>query len=165
MIVVTGAGCFIGSCIITGLNERGEKDILAVDGLEDHHSGEGDNALKKNNLTGKKISKYLEKDLFLKGIESGQFDSKISCIIHMGACSSTTCQDAQYFEVNNFQYTKKLAQWALKNNVRFIYASSAATYGDGADGYKDDERTVKKCSPLNLYGHSKQKFDIIFQGP
>jgi ADP-L-glycero-D-manno-heptose 6-epimerase len=77
----------------------------------------------------------------------------------MGACSSTTLQDKQYFEKNNFEYTRELALWAMKNDVRFIYASSAATYGDGSVGYKDDEPTIRKCVPLNYYGESKQKFD------
>jgi ADP-L-glycero-D-manno-heptose 6-epimerase len=83
----------------------------------------------------------------------------MECIIHMGACSSTTLQDAQYFQENNFEYTRALAQWALKHKVRFIYASSAATYGDGSIGYADDDQTIRQCAPLNLYGESKQKFD------
>ena len=78
----------------------------------------------------------------------------------MGACSSTTLQDARYFKENNLEYTRSLAQWALKHNVRFIYASSAATYGDGSVGYKDDEATIRRCKPLNLYGQSKQDFDL-----
>jgi ADP-L-glycero-D-manno-heptose 6-epimerase len=78
----------------------------------------------------------------------------------MGACSSTTCQDAEYFRQNNLEYTKTLTRWSLKNRARFIYASSAATYGDGSIGYKDDIDTLKRCAPLNLYGKSKQDFDL-----
>ena len=78
----------------------------------------------------------------------------------MGACSSTTCQDADYFRMNNLEYTQILAQWALENNVHFIYASSAATYGNGSCGYKDDIETIRRCQPLNLYGQSKQDFDL-----
>jgi len=77
----------------------------------------------------------------------------------MGACSSTTLQDADYFEKNNFEYSCVVAQWALKNNARLIYASSAATYGDGFLGYSDDESLIPQLAPLNLYGASKQKFD------
>ena len=78
----------------------------------------------------------------------------------MGACSSTTLQDEQYFEENNFEYTRQLVLWALKRNIRFIYASSAATYGDGSKGYSDAHETVERYKPLNFYGESKQKLDL-----
>lgn len=151
MIIVTGAAGFIGSCIVSKLNECSQNDLILVDHLND---------AKQKNLEGKKYTKYFEKDVFLKKIEAGDFSSGIDAIIHMGACSSTTLQDEDYFERNNYQYTKALAQWSLANNVRFIYASSAATYGDGSIGYDDDDQTIKKCKPLNLYGESKQKFDL-----
>ena len=158
MIVVTGAAGFIGSCILARLNERGETDILAVDHLDD--------GLKERNLEGKKFIKYIDKKNFIDMIKQDRFKEDIRVILHMGACSSTTLQDAQYFEENNFLYTKVLAKWAIQRGVRFIYASSAATYGDGTIGYKDDEETIRRCQPLNLYGESKQKFDqwILDQG-
>ncbi|MCX5681980.1 MAG: ADP-glyceromanno-heptose 6-epimerase [Candidatus Omnitrophica bacterium] len=152
MIVLTGAAGFIGSCILAALNAAGRSDILIVDHL--------DSDLKPKNLANKKFLDYFDKDDFLKHINTGQLSSKVECIIHMGACSSTLLQDPQYYEENNFLYTKVLAQWALDHNVRFIYASSAATYGDGSKGYSDDHALIKNYQPLNLYGESKQKFDV-----
>ena len=151
MIVVTGAAGFIGSCILARLNELGREDILIVDHL--------DNELKPKNLKNKKFIDYFDKKDFLKHVKEKQMSSDVDCIIHMGACSSTLLTDEKYYNENNFEYTKILAQWALKNNVRFIYASSAATYGDGAKGYSDDHAFIKTYKPLNFYGQSKQDFD------
>ena len=151
MIVVTGAAGFIGSCIVAGLNERGREDLILVDELDES---------KKENLRRKKYLCYYDKKDFLDLILRDQIKERPEAIIHMGACSSTTLQDARYFKENNLEYTRSLAQWALKNKVRFIYASSAATYGDGSVGYKDDEATIRRCKPLNLYGQSKQDFDL-----
>ena len=150
MIVVTGAAGFIGSCIVAKLNERGEQDLILVDHLHD--------GLKEKNLEGKKYTQYHDKKDFLELVKQNQL-TDVKCVIHMGACSSTTLQDEKYFEENNYQYTRTLAQWALDHGVRFIYASSAATYGDGSTDYCDDDETVRQCSPLNLYGESKQKLD------
>lgn len=151
MIVITGASGFIGSCIVAQLNELGEEDLILVDHLHD--------GLKEKNLEGKNYTQYYDKKDFLELVQQDKLDPDIACVIHMGACSSTTLQDAEYFEENNYQYTRTLAQWALDNDARFIYASSAATYGDGSAGYGDDDETIRRCSPLNLYGESKQKFD------
>ena len=126
MIIVTGAAGFIGSCILAALNAAGRSDILLVDHL--------DNDLKPKNLRNKKFLEYVDKADFLKSVKDNQIPADVECIIHMGACSSTILQDAAYYEENNFLYTKTLAQWALARKVRFIYASSAATYGDGAQG-------------------------------
>jgi ADP-L-glycero-D-manno-heptose 6-epimerase len=152
MIVVTGAAGFIGSCILTRLNLAGRKDIVVVDHLE--------NDQKQENLKNKQYLQYLDKNDFLKQILEDSFAKDVDAVIHMGACSSTILTDENYYLQNNFEYTKSLAQWALKNRVRFIYASSAATYGDGECGYKDDEATTRRCRPLNYYGESKQKFDL-----
>ncbi len=152
MIIITGAAGFIGSCITAKFNELGRKDLILVDHLNSD--------LKKKNLSNKKYAQYYEKDKFLDLIIQDNIKEKITCLIHMGACSSTVVQDAEYFRTNNLEYTKTLAQWALKHGVRFIYASSAATYGDGSMGYCDDEESIKKCQPLNLYGQSKQDFDL-----
>ncbi len=152
MIVITGAAGFIGSCLLAAFNVRGQTDILIVDHLDEE--------LKKENLKNKKYVAYHDKKDFLELIKKNQLPDRVKCLLHMGACSSTTLQDARYFEENNFEYTRTLAQWALNHQVRFIYASSAATYGDGSCGYKDDEKTMRRCRPLNLYGQSKQKFDL-----
>ena len=151
MIVVTGAAGFIGSCLVAELNARGFEDLILVD--EGSHQSSA-------NLAHKKYRTYLDKKDFIQRILTRKFDETVDVIFHLGACSSTTLQDAAYFEENNFLYTRDLCLWALEREVRFIYASSAATYGDGVQGYKDDEKTVRLCQPLNLYGASKQKFDL-----
>ena len=153
MIVVTGAAGFIGSCLVAELNARGRHDLIVVD----HLVGEDDP--KKKNLAGKRYLRYYDKAEYLKLLKRDSFDFDVETILHMGACSSTTLQDADYFEKNNFEYTCTVAQWALKNNARLIYASSAATYGDGELGYSDEISLIPRLKPLNLYGESKQKFD------
>jgi len=152
MIIVTGAAGFIGSCIVAQLNGRGREDLVLVDHL---HQG-----LNEKNLENKMYSRYVDKADFIEMVRQDRVPEDVECLIHMGACSSTTLQDKEYFETNNFAYTRTLAEWAIKRKVRFIYASSAATYGDGSCGYRDDDETVRRCSPLNLYGESKQKFDL-----
>ncbi len=151
MIVITGAAGFIGSCILSRFNGLGREDLVIVDHLDD--------PLKEKNLTGKKYAYYFDKKDFLQKIQDGSLIQPIEAVIHMGACSSTTLNDAQYFEENNFLYSKKLALWCLENNCRYIYASSAATYGDGSLGFSDSDQLTPRLKPLNLYGLSKQKFD------
>lgn len=151
MIVLTGGSGFIGSCFLWKLNKEGITDILVVDDL-----GNND---KWKNLSGKKFTDYVQKNDFLELIENNKIP-KPKAVVHMGACSSTTVTDGDYFIQNNYEYSKKLALWAFKNKARFIYASSAATYGDGAFGYKDDVEIINKLKPLNMYGFSKQLFDL-----
>lgn len=153
MIVVTGGSGFIGSCILARLNQDGREDIIVVDHLE---NGE----VKKDNLAGKRYVDYLDKKDFLQQVVKDDLTSKVNCIIHMGACSSTTLNDANYFRENNFEYSCQVARWCLLHKARFIYASSAATYGDGSHGYSDDDRVTRLLKPLNLYGESKHKFDL-----
>ena len=152
MIVLTGAAGFIGSCLLAKLNERGRKDIIIVDHLDDD--------LKSRNLKGKKFLDYFDKKDFIEHVMTKKLSNDVECILHMGACSSTILDDAKYYEENNFKYTQKLAQWCLDHGAKFIYASSAATYGDGAMGYEDDHALLKKFKPLNLYGKSKHDFDL-----
>ena len=160
MIVVTGAAGFIGSCLVAELNSSGRYDLILVDDLS------GDADPKKMNLAGKRYHRYYDKAQYLKLLKRDLFDFDVESILHMGACSSTTLQDADYFEKNNYEYSCTVAQWAHKNNARLIYASSAATYGNGELGYSDDESLVARLKPLNLYGESKQKFDqwVLAQG-
>ncbi len=151
MIVVTGGAGFIGSAIIWKLNKLGESNILVVDEL-----GKDE---KWKNLTGLNYYDFIHKDDFINQINS-RSGFGIKAIIHMGANSSTTEKDADHLLKNNYEYTKKLAQFSINNNIRFIYASSAATYGDGNYGFVDDESIIQNLRPLNMYGYSKNLFDI-----
>ncbi|MFQ5717320.1 MAG: ADP-glyceromanno-heptose 6-epimerase, partial [Nitrospinales bacterium] len=151
MIVVTGGAGFIGSAIVHELNVRGVSDILVVDQAGDPE--------KMKNLVPLKYRELRDKDQFLKEILSRSLP-KPDLILHMGACSSTTETDETYLRKNNFEYTRDLAVYALENDIRFIYASSAATYGSGGNGYSDDESELERLQPLNAYGHSKHMFDL-----
>lgn len=155
MIILTGGAGFIGSCFLWKLNSQGIKDILIVDNL-------GKNE-KWKNLLGKKFTDYMHKDNFIKLIKEDKF-TKVDFIIHLGACSSTILDDAEYYMNNNYRYSKILAKWAIKRDIPFIYASSGATYGNGEFGFKDDKDTTFKLKPLNMYGFSKNLFDTwIFE--
>ncbi len=149
MIIVTGAAGFIGSCVVSYLNQKGINDIIAVDVL---HTND-----KWKNLRHLDFADYLDREQLFDFLAQAP---KIQAIIHMGACSATTEQDANYLMENNYRYTLRLAQYALENNVRFIYASSGATYGLGEQGYDDDEAKIHLLRPLNMYGYSKQLFDL-----
>ncbi len=151
MIVITGAAGFIGSALVWGLNQRGENNIIIVDEL-----GQDE---KWKNLVALDFEDFINKDVFIEKIESG-LNFKIDAIIHMGANSSTTEKDADHLLNNNFEYTKILALYCINKNTRFIYASSAATYGDGSLGFDDSNELCKKLWPLNMYGYSKNLFDI-----
>lgn len=152
MKIITGGAGFIGSAICWRLNQDNYKDILLVDS---DLSG-----TKKNNLEGLHYSDYLDKDSFLYNLSKDTFKNKIETIYHMGACSSTTEEDMEFLKKNNFGFSKTLAEWCINNNVRYVYASSAATYGDGSLGFDDDDKLIPKLKPLNKYGLSKQMFDI-----
>ena len=159
MIIVTGGAGLIGSAVVCRLNQQGRDDIIIVD-----HLGNGD---KWRNLAPLRFRDYFEKDRFLpllEGASHSPFGSEpVEAIIHLGACSSTTERDASYLMANNFDYSKRLASYALKIGARFIYASSAATYGDGSLGFSDDESMLHQLRPLNGYGYSKQLFDLWLQ--
>ena len=151
MIVVTGGAGFIGSAIVWELNRRGEKEIVIVDELGTDE--------KWKNLVGLQFEDIVNKHKFIDSINKGTFINA-DAIIHMGANSSTTEKDADHLFNNNYLYTKTLAEFCLTNNIRFIYASSAATYGDGVLGFNDDESKCDTLRPLNMYGYSKSLFDI-----
>ena len=158
LIIITGAAGFIGSAIAWRLNQDGRDNLLLVDQL-----GGGS---KWRNLVPLGYWDYMEKMEFLAAVQSGKFNEvEIESIIHMGACSSTTQMDASYLEKNNFEYTKILAAFCLERPkpIRFIYASSAATYGDGKQGYRDDQALLSSLRPLNAYGFSKHMFDLWAQ--
>jgi len=149
MIIVTGGAGFIGSCVVRTLNDMGIDDIIIVD-----HIVKTD---KWMNMRNKRYIEYINRDEFLQKLDS--FDGKVSHVIHMGACSATTEKDFDFLYKNNFEYTKALYKFCTKNQISFIYASSAATYGNGANGF-DDKNDIKILMPLNGYGYSKQLFDL-----
>lgn len=154
MIIVTGGAGFIGSAILWRLNQRGVDDILAVD-----HLGESE---KWKNLVPLRFSDYLDRSVFIDRLEAGDFGDTIDAVFHLGACSSTTERNADYLMENNYRYTARIAAWAEAHpKCRFIYASSAATYGNGEQGYEDDEDRLPLLRPLNMYGYSKHLFDLL----
>jgi ADP-L-glycero-D-manno-heptose 6-epimerase len=152
MIIVTGGAGFIGSAFVWKLNKEGIDDILIVDQL-----GSDD---KWKNLVNLRFVNYMHKDDFGEMIYNDTVNFDVEAIIHMGACSSTTERNADYLWENNYVYTGNLAEWAIERNIRFIYASSAATYGDGSLGFSDDHDKIKALKPINMYGYSKQVFDL-----
>jgi len=151
MIILTGGAGFIGSCFLGKLNQEGTDNVIVVDNLTD--------SCKWKNLSGKVFQDYMQKDDFLNILESGKLPG-VKIIVHLGACSSTILNDAAYFLKNNYEYSKRLAAWAETHAARFIYASSAATYGDGSNGYNDAESILPNLRPLNIYGYTKHLFDL-----
>lgn len=150
MIVLTGGAGFIGSCFLRKLNEKDIRDIIVVD-----HLGRAD---KWKNLAGKRFLKFYNVEEFISKVQADSLQSRIDTIVHLGACTITTEKDADYVIENNLNYSIELAEYALKKNIRFIYASSAATYGSGEHGYSD--RDFENLRPLNVYGLSKHLFDL-----
>ncbi|HEY3453420.1 MAG TPA: ADP-glyceromanno-heptose 6-epimerase [Bryobacteraceae bacterium] len=148
-ILVTGGAGFIGSALVWALNQRGIENILICDVL-----GRDE---KWKNLVPLRFADYIEAaDL------AGRLGKEIRAIFHLGACSSTTETDASYLIHNNFEYTKMLAHFALVNDCRFVYASSAATYGSLADRISES-LPLEQLRPLNMYGYSKHLFDCYAQ--
>lgn len=152
MYIVTGGAGMIGSAMIWKLNEMGITDIIVVDNLASTE--------KWKNLVNRTYEEYVHRDTFLEMVMHDQLPWEVDAVIHMGACSSTTEKDADFLMENNLQYTKAMCELALMNDARFINASSAATYGDGQFGFEDSLETMNTLKPLNMYGYSKQLFDL-----
>jgi ADP-L-glycero-D-manno-heptose 6-epimerase len=149
-VLVTGGAGFIGSALVWALNRRGCENIVVCDILGTSE--------KWRNLTPLRFADYLEAEALQPRLQSGAL-GKFDLVLHLGACSATTEKDASYLIRNNFEFTKELALWSLANKARFVYASSAATYGDGSAGMEDDETKLDTLRPLNMYGYSKHMFD------
>jgi len=147
MIIVTGGTGFIGSNLIRGLNEKGINDIIVVDNLE--------NSKKHRNLNSLEFIDFIDKEGFIENINIFE-NEKIDTIFHQGACTDTMEFNGRFMMDNNYNYSKKLLQFAIEKNIRFIYASSAAVYGSGKNGFEE----IKNCEyPLNIYAFSKYMFD------
>lgn len=152
-ILVTGGAGFIGSALVWALNRRGHSEIVISDVLGTDE--------KWRNLVPLRYADYIEAAEFRSRLKAdADAFGRFSAVFHLGACSATTEKNAGYLADNNFAYTKELAGWALARNTRFIYASSAATYGDGAQGMDDTDEALEKLRPLNMYGYSKHLFDL-----
>lgn len=155
-ILVTGGAGFIGSALVWALNQRGLENIVICDLLGSDE--------KWRNLVPLKFLDYIEaedlpalierRDAILRGVDT---------IFHLGACSATTEKNAGYLIRNNFEFTKLVARWAIESQSRFVYASSAATYGDGEQGMDDLSDALANLRPLNMYGYSKHLFDLYAQ--
>jgi ADP-L-glycero-D-manno-heptose 6-epimerase len=152
MIAVTGAAGFIGSNLVWRLNRAGRDDILAVD-----LDPAGDVS---PNLAPLRLARYLAKEPFRDWLRVPANARSLEAVYHLGACSSTTESNWDYLAENNLGYTRDLCRLCLDAGVRFVCASSAATYGDGARGYDDDHAGLRHLQPLNLYGRSKHEFDL-----
>jgi ADP-L-glycero-D-manno-heptose 6-epimerase len=148
-IIVTGGAGFIGSGVVRYLNNMGMNNIIIVDELRQTE--------KWKNLVGKQFVDVIPKSQLFSWLAGKE--ALIEAFIHLGACSDTLETDASYLLENNYRYSVRLAEYALTNGQRFIYASSAATYGDGSQGFIDDQEKLFDLQPLNMYGFSKQLFD------
>jgi len=149
-IVITGAAGFIASCVVRHLNEQKITDLILVDDIE--------RSDRWKNLQNKKFLDLISKNELFTFLEKRR--EEVSAIIHLGACSDTLETDGNFLMENNYRFSVRLAEYAIPSRIRFIYASSAATYGDGFLGFRDDHASLDLLKPLNLYGFSKHLFDL-----
>lgn len=149
-MLVTGGAGFIGSALVWALNRLGTDRVVIADRL--------DSTTKWQNLVPLRYEDYVDAEDLVERLVSGRL-GRFDLVLHLGACSSTTEADSAFLMRNNYEYTRELAAWALEEKVRFVYASSAATYGDGSHGMSDTTEELDRLRPLNMYGYSKQLFD------
>lgn len=152
MIIITGGAGFIGSSLVWALNQKAYEDIVIVDALRD--------GTKWKNLVKRKFTQILHKDELFTWLQDTKNASAVEAILHMGACSATTEMNMDYLLKNNVQYSMRLFEFCAQAKIPFVYASSAATYGLGEIGYKDESQVAQQLRPINPYGYSKQLFDL-----
>ncbi len=151
MIILTGVSGFIGSCMLTALNESGyERDVVVVDDFY--------KVYKDKNTDGKSVREWMHRDIFLDWFE--KTSQRVDFVIHLGARTDTTLMDTQVFDELNVNYSKRIWNVCALRQIPLIYASSAATYGNGDLGFSDDHDTIENLQPLNPYGDSKHQFDL-----
>ncbi len=158
MILITGANGFIGSAITATFNQQERSDLILCDRKSKLNARE--------NLKKARYAELLDVAELFNALEKEAWAKKIDVVLHIGACADTTELNKKFLDENNVRYTQKLCQWALAHKARFIYASSAAVYGDGQLGFSDSDALTPKLKPLNPYGHSKWEVDkwVIEQG-
>ncbi len=152
MILITGAAGFIGSVLACSLNRQGRSDLILCDSFGTKE--------KWQNIVGLKFNCFIDKYNLFEFLKSDPLAQTITLIIHLGACSDTTETDVDFLMENNVSYSIRLCEWALERNIRFVYASSAAVYGDGSLGFCDSDELTPQLRPLNAYGFSKWMFDM-----
>ncbi|MDP7621318.1 MAG: NAD-dependent epimerase/dehydratase family protein, partial [SAR324 cluster bacterium] len=152
MILITGAAGFIGSAVAYELNRQGRTDLLLCDRF-----GEKE---KWYNVIGLRYNRFIHRNDLFDFLNDRKNFPDIDAVIHIGACSDTTETDMDYLLENNVDFSIKLCRWALEHDIRFVYASSAAVYGDGSFGFSDSDDLTPKLRPLNKYGFSKWMFDM-----
>ena len=156
MYIITGGAGFLGSALVWELNRYGVHDIIIVDNLS--------RSEKWRNLVPRRFVDYMHRDAFLRLVRSGALPPwKVDAVVHLGACSDTTETDVDFLMENNFHYSRDVCRWALEKGARFIQASSAATYGNGEEGFDDAPARLMELRPLNMYGYSKHLFDLWAQ--
>src|ERR1700722_3026756 len=149
LVVVTGAAGFIGRNMVAALNRRGIADVIVVDSLG--------NDQKWKNLRGLDFDDVIEPTQLFAWLD--RYADTVESVVHLGACSATTETDVDYLLENNYRYTRRLCEWSSNTQTRLVYASSAATYGNGTLGYLDDDAVTPLLRPLNPYGYSKHLID------
>ena len=149
MIVITGAAGFIGSCLVSKLNEEGYFDLVLVDDFS--------HPLKNRNFEGKRYSQCIDRKYFIKWLRDNQL--LVQFVFHLGARTDTTESDKRILDLLNLNYSKEIWNICVEFGLPLVYASSAATYGLGEHGYSDDHEIVNELTPLNPYGESKNEFD------
>ena len=149
MIIVTGAAGFIGSCLVSKLNNKGIKDIILVDDFS--------SVIKNKNILHKVYREKIERNVFFDWLRKNH--KQVEFIFHIGARTDTTEFNVEIFNELNLNYSKKIWDACVEFGIPLIYASSAATYGDGTLGYNDEHKLIFKLQPLNPYGFSKNEFD------
>ena len=150
MIVITGAAGFIGSCLVSRFNELGQENLLLVDDFTTKS--------KEKNLKGKKYNLNISRSSFFEWLKKNK--PKVEYVFHIGARTDTTEFNRDIFNRLNVEYSKEIWNYCSSNHVPLVYASSAATYGLGENGYKDNHELINQLKPLNPYGDSKNEFDI-----